>query len=96
MIGFLIDSQTLATLEAGFAAAFQSRNVPQYLTLGAIEITQGEHAGQWFIPFDNSALTQPLWGNRTLPDFHEFEAMIGMLGGLEARIEITLPETTEQ
>lgn len=92
MIGFVVTPETLGALEAGFAAAFTARGIPQYLTLGAVPITAGEHAGKSFIPFPDDALTQPLHGNHTLPDFHEFGQLIDMLGGMSARVEITLPE----
>ena len=91
MIGFLTTSEIIAAVEAGFVAAFDARNVPQYLTLGAFEIQSGEHAGKWFIPFDDSALTQPLYGNRVLTDFAEFDQLISLLGGMSARVEISLP-----
>ena len=91
MIGFITTSETLAIIEAGFVAAFDARNVPRYLTLGAFEIQSGEHAGKWFIPFDDSALTQPLYGNRLLTDFPEFDQLISILGGMSARVEISLP-----
>lgn len=95
MIGFLTSSGTLAQIEAGFSAAFAARGVPQYLTLGAFEIQSGEHAGKWFIPFEDSALTQPLYANRHITDFPEFGQLIGLLGGMDARVEITLPTPTE-
>ena len=91
MIGFLTTAEVIAAIEAGFAAAFAARGVPQYLTLGAIQIETGEHAGQWFIPFDDSALTQRLYGNRLLTDFPEFDQLISILGGMSARVEISLP-----
>lgn len=88
MIGFVVTNETLAVLEAGFAAAFTARGIPQYLTLGAVTITSGERAGKAFIPFPDDALNQPLHGNHTLPDFPEFESLIAMLGGLQARIDL--------
>lgn len=88
MIGFLTTSETLSTIEAGFVAAFDTRDVPRYLTLGAFEIQSGEHTGKWFIPFDDSALTQPLYGNHVLTDFPEFDSLINLLGGLDARINL--------
>lgn len=94
MIGFVLTSETLGALEAGFAAAFTARGIPQYLSLGAISILSGEHAGKSFIPFPDDALTQPLHQNHTLPDFPEFSQLIGMLGGLDARID--LPENSFQ
>lgn len=88
MIGFVVNSETLGALEAGFAAAFTARGIPQYLTLGAVPINSGEHAGQSFIPFPDDALSQPLHGNHTLPDFPEFGQLIDLLGGMAARIDL--------
>ena len=88
MIGFVLNSETRAALEAGFAAAFTARDLPQYLTLGSVPITSGEHTGKAFIPFPDDALFQPLRGNHTLPDFPEFGQLTDMLGGMAARIDL--------
>jgi len=94
MIGFVVTTEVLATLETGLASAFVARGIPQYLTLGAVEVVSGDYAGQWFIAFPDDALQQPLHGNHTLQDFPEFESLIAMLGGTESRVDLILQPPT--
>ena len=87
MIGFLTTTETLAKVESGFSAAFANRGVPQYLTLGA-----RPYGDQWFIPFGDDALTQPLYGNHVMTNFPEFTELIGLLGGMDARVDVDFPD----
>jgi hypothetical protein len=43
-----------------------------------------------FIPYDDSLLFTPLFGNQpqTPVDFPEFQTIVEMLGGLEASVEL--------
>lgn len=94
MIGFLTTAETLATVDAGLSAAFAARGVQQYLTLGARQVLSGEHEGKWFIPFSDAALDQPLYGGHHVHEFPEFEQLIALLGGLDARVDLADEDIT--
>jgi hypothetical protein len=90
MIGFVVSPETAAAILAGVEQAMASRGLPNYWSPGAYPIHTGEHAGQTFIPGDDAMLAAPLHGNPPLcpSDFPEFSQLVGLLGGLEARIDI--------
>jgi hypothetical protein len=97
MIGFVVSPETAAAVLAGVEQAMSSRSLPNYWSPGAYPILTGAHAGQSFIPADDVMLSTPLHGKPPLTpqDFPEFAQLVGLLGGLEARIDLD-PETIVQ
>lgn len=90
MIGFIVTAETAAAVLAGIDAAMDARGLPRYWTTGSYPIHSGPHAGMVFIPGDDAILQTPLHGSPVLhpPDFPEFAQLVGLLGGLDARVEI--------
>lgn len=90
MIGYITNEQTANTILEAIDNAMLSRGLPCYWTIGKYEICKGEHMGNFFIPASDDILNTPLYGNppMTPKDFPEFTYLIGMMGGLENRIEI--------
>ena len=90
MIGFITSPETAAAVEHGIAQAFASRDLPQFWALRGMPVLTGEHAGQMFIPASDDILACPLRGNppQRPTDYPEFDQLIAMLGGLDARVEI--------
>lgn len=94
MIGFVVSHETAAAVLAGVEQAMASRGLPNYWSPGSYPIHTGTHVGQSFIPADDVMLSTPLHGNPPLhpTDFPEFSQIVGLLGGLDARVDID-PET---
>jgi hypothetical protein len=94
MIGFVVTPETAAAVLAGVEQAMDARGLPHYWSPGSFPIYTGAHAGQSFIPADDAMLATPLHGNPPLhpTDFPEFSQLVGLLGGLDARVDID-PET---
>lgn len=90
MIGFITTPETAAAILAGIEAAMASRGLPNYWTTGSYPIFTGPHAGLTFIPADDTVLSTPLMGNPPLTprDFPEFDQLVSLLGGLDARQDI--------
>lgn len=90
MIGHITDKATSDAISAAIEYAQTSRDVPIYWTLIGVPIYSGEHAGKMFLTTDDASLDTPLRGNpiQTPRDFPEFDQLITLLGGLEARVEI--------
>ena len=91
MIGFVTTAETAATVLDGIREAQLSRGTAYYWTTGAMPIYSGDHAGQMFIPADDALLDTPLRLGLTPRDFPEFDQLVTLLGGLEARVD--LPES---
>ena len=96
MIGFITTPETAAAVLAGIDAAMDARGLPNYWSVGSYPIHSGPHAGMVFIPGDDTILATPLHGKPVLhpPDFPEFGAIVGAMGGLDARIEIPAADLT--
>ena len=90
MIGFITSPEVADAVEHGIAQAFVSRDLPQFWGLKGMPILTGEHEGQMFIPPSDAILTCPLRGNppQRPTDYPEFDQLIAMLGGIDARVEI--------
>jgi hypothetical protein len=90
MIGFVTTEEKSAAVTQAIREAQTSRNLPVFWLLAGMPIYSGEHTGMKFIPADDNILATPLRGNpiQTPQDFPEFAALIAMLGGLEARMDI--------
>lgn len=88
--GFITTAEVASQVNAGITQAFTSRGLPQFWALGSMPIFTGEHAGKVFLPADDLVLSTPLHGKpvKTPQDFPEFEQLVSVLGGLEARTEI--------
>ena len=97
MIGFITTKEKSAAVTQAIRDAQTSRNLPVFWLLVGMPIYSGEHIGMHFIPADDNILATPLRGNpiQTPQDFPEFAALIAMLGGLEARIDLP-PEAIAQ
>jgi hypothetical protein len=90
MTGYVTTSETAEAVLAAIASAFDARGLPRFWSPGKYLIYSGEHAGLYFIPAGDGILDAPLMGSpvQTPQDFPEFETLIAMMGGLEARVEI--------
>jgi len=88
MIGFITTPETSAAITAAVELAQTSRRLAPYIGIRGMEILSGPNIGQHFLPFDDSALTTPLHGGTHVADYPEFSALITMLGGLDARVDI--------
>ena len=90
MIGFIATPETAAAVSAGVDEAFSVRDLPQFWGLAVLPILTGEHAGKMFIAADDTIFQTPLRGNppQRPTDYPEFEQLVQMLGGLDARVEI--------
>lgn len=88
MIGFVVSPETSAAITAAVELAQTSRGLSPYIGIRGMEILSGPSAGQHFLPFDDLALTTPLHGGTHVSDYPEFSALIAMLGGLEARVDL--------
>ncbi len=94
MIGFIVSPEVSAQITAAVTHAQTSRGLQPYLHIEGIPIKSGEHAGRHFIPFDDEALETHIYGNTRLGDYPEFSALVAMLGGMGARVDIPVETTT--
>ena len=96
MIGFVTTQEQATAANAAIAEAQTSRGMPVFWLAGSYPIHSGEHAGSYFIPCDDAILSTPLIGNPPLTprDFPEFAAIVGAMGGLDARIDIPAADLT--
>ena len=88
MIGFITTPETSAAITAAVELAQTSRGLAPYIGIRGMPILSGPNAGQHFLPFDDLALTTPLHGGTHVSDYPEFSALLAMLGGLDARVDI--------
>ena len=88
MIGFITTPETSAAITAAVELAQTSRGLAPYVGIRGMPILSGPNAGQHFLPFDDLALTTPLHGGTHVSDYPEFSALLAMLGGLDARVDI--------
>lgn len=88
MIGFITTPETSTTITAAVELAQTSRGLSPYIGISGMEILSGPNAGQHFLPFDDLALTTPLHGGTHVSDYPEFPALLAILGGLDARVNI--------
>ena len=88
MIGFITSPETSAAITEAVELAQTSRGLSPYIGIRGMEILSGPNAGQHFLPFDDSALITPLHGGTHVSDYPEFSALLAMLGGLNARVDI--------
>jgi hypothetical protein len=88
MNGFITSPETSAAITAAVELAQTSRGLAPYINIRGMEILSGANAGQHFLPFDDLALATPLHGGTHVSDYPEFSALLAMLGGLEARMDI--------
>lgn len=98
MIGFITTPETSAAVTQAISDAQTSRNLPVFWLIIGMPIHYGDYAGMHFIPADDSILSTPIIGNpvQTPQDFPEFASLIELLGGLEARIDISEFDTILQ
>jgi hypothetical protein len=88
MVGFVTSTATAAAVIDGIQEAQLSRGTAYYWTTGSMPIYSGDHAGQMFIPADDALLATPLRLGLTPRDFPEFDQLVTLLGGLEARVDL--------
>jgi hypothetical protein len=90
LIGYIVDEGTSEAVTQAIRDAQESRGLPVFWLLDGVMIYSGEHAGMRFVPADDEILSTPLRGNPVLTprDFPEFNTIIELLGGLNARQEI--------
>ena len=88
MIGFITTPETSTAIAAAVELAQTSRGLAPYIGIRGMEILSGTNAGQYFLPFDDSALAAPLHGGTHVSDYPEFSALLAILGGLDARVDI--------
>jgi len=90
MIGFITTTEIASLVLSGIEQAMTSRGLANYWSVGSYPIYSGIYEGSVFIPADEDILTTPLHGNPVMRpvDFPEFEELVSLLGGLDARVEI--------
>ena len=90
MIGHITNQATADAITVAIENAQTSRGVPVYWLLVGVPIYSGKHAGKVFIQTDDATLNTPLRGNpvQTPRDFPEFQQLIDILGGLDARVDL--------
>ena len=88
MLGFITDQATADSIIAQIRQAQEVRNWPYYWSTGSYEIYSGIYVGNIFIPANDTILTTPLRSDRTPQDFPEYQQLIDLMGGLEARVDI--------
>tara|TARA_R100001244_G_scaffold45529_1_gene40936 strand:+ start:919 stop:1224 length:306 start_codon:yes stop_codon:yes gene_type:complete len=88
MIGFVTNTATSAIVLDGIREAQLSRGSAHYWTTGAMPIHTGDDEGQMFIPASDAILSTPLRVGVTPRDFPEFDQLVTVLGGLDARVDI--------
>lgn len=95
MIGFVTTPEISAAITAAIGEAQLSRGLGVTWLLEGLEIRQGEHAGQHFIPADDGILACPVREDYTPVDFPEFAELVGLLGGLGARLDVGVGDLVE-
>jgi hypothetical protein len=88
MIGFITNEETAKAINAAIYLAQTSRGLPVYWLIGQYPIFTGEHAGGFFIPFDDTMMATNLRGGLKPTDFPEFGQLVAALDGLDARIDL--------
>jgi len=88
MIGFITTPETASAVIDGIREAQLSRGTAYYWTTGAMPIYSGDYAGQTFIPADDALLDTSLRRGLTPSDFPEFDQLVALLGGLDARVDL--------
>ena len=96
MIGHITNQATADAITAAIENAQTSRGVPVYWLLVGVPIYSGKHAGKVFLPTDDVTLSNPLRGNpvQTPQDFPEFQQLVDILGGLDARVDLPATDIT--
>jgi hypothetical protein len=92
MIGYVTTAEIAEAVLAAIASAFDARSLPRFWSPGKYPVHSGPHAGLYFLPAGDGILDAPLMGSpvQTPKDFPEFAQLIDSLGGLEARIDLSL------
>lgn len=90
MIGHITNQATADAITAAIENAQISRGVPVYWLLVGVPIYSGKYAGKIFLTTDDATLNTPLRGNpvQTPQDFPEFQQLVDILGGLDARVDL--------
>ena len=88
MIGFVTTPETATEVLEAIRDAQLGRGHAHFWTTGSVHIHNGQHAGKTLIPASDEILDTPLRQGQTPRDFPEFDIMIEMLGGLEARVDV--------
>ena len=88
MIGFITTPETASEVLDAIREAQTSRGHAYFWSPGSMPIYGGDHAGKTLILASDDILDTPLRQGQTPRDFPEFDIMIEMLGGLEARVDV--------
>ncbi len=88
MIGFITTPEIATTVIDGIRDAQLGRGQHYYWTTGAEPIYSGASVGEMFIPAGDEVLDTPLRNGLTPRDFPEFDQLVILLGGLDARVEL--------
>ena len=88
MIGFITTPETATAVVAAIREAQLSRGTAYYWTTGSAPIYSGSYTGEAFIPASDALLDTPLRRGLTPRDFPEFDQLVTLLGGLEARVDL--------
>ena len=88
MIGFVTTPETASEVLDAIRDAQLGRGHAHFWTTGSMTIYSGEHAGKTLIPASDKILDTPLRQGQTPRDYPEFDIMVEMLGGLEARVDV--------
>jgi len=85
--GYITDQATANAVSEAVEAACDARGVARFIAVRGMPIFSGPHAGAVFIPLDDISLDQRLMHEK-MRDYPEFQQLVAMLGGLDARIDI--------
>ena len=88
MIGFVTTPETATEVLEAIRDAQLGRGHAHFWTTGSMPIYTGDYAGKTLIPASDEILDTPLRKGQTPRDFPEFNLLIEMLGGLEARVDV--------
>lgn len=88
MIGFVVTPEISAAVSEGVRMAFVSRDLPVTWMIYGMLILSGEHEGMHFLPAGDDVINMPIRPGETPQDFPEFAQLVGLLGGLESRVNI--------
>lgn len=92
MIGFVTTPETAAQVLDAIRKAQISRGQASYWSTGSMPIYSGDHAGKTLIPASDQILDTPLRKGLTPRDFPEFNQLVEILGGLNARADIDVKD----
>ena len=95
-LGFITTQETLSQIQAAAdQASLAQGQIPCLAFIGVPFIAGHEHEGKVFVEFSDGLALQKIRKGVRLKDFPEFPALVGLLGGLDARVEVDPSELVD-